>query len=105
MNSMVLAFMTPSPPFCKFCNVTMFYVNTCVIHMCYVVHKQTNLTRTTIHLNTHEHLIIKGKHKDVEQMKALIHDKVSRSLSITPFTIALVGNKTFFLSTYSTRMV
>jgi hypothetical protein len=64
--------------------------------MCYVVHKQTNLTQTTIHLNTHEHLVTKGKYKNVEQMKALIHDKVSHSLSITPFTIALAKDKTFF---------
>jgi hypothetical protein len=96
MNSMVLAFVTPSPPFCKTCNVIMFYVNTCVIHMCYVVHKQANLTWTTIHLSTHEHLITEGKYKNVEKMKTLIHDKVSRSSSITPFIIALVGNKTFF---------
>ncbi len=96
MNSMVLAFMTPSPPFCKFCNVIMFYVNTCVIHMYYVVHKQVNLIRTTLHLSTYEHLITKGKDKDVEHMKVLIHDKVFCSSLITPFTIALAGNKTFF---------
>jgi hypothetical protein len=102
---MVLAFVTPSPPFCKICNVITFYVNTCVVHMYYVVHKQVNLTRTIIHLSTHLHFITKGKYKDVEQMKALIHSKIFHSSSTTPFTIALVVSQTFFLNTDSTKML
>jgi hypothetical protein len=38
-------------------------------------------------------------------MKVLIHDKVSRSSSTTPFAIALAANKTFFSNTYSTRVL
>jgi hypothetical protein len=41
---------SPSPPFCKICNNTPFYVNMCVTCMYYIVHKQVNLIWVAIHL-------------------------------------------------------
>ncbi len=32
-------FFADSPPFCKMCNNTPFYVNLCATHMYYIVHK------------------------------------------------------------------
>jgi len=41
--------------------------------MYYIVHKQANLTWSTIHLGTHDHLVAKGKCKNVvEQVKFLV---------------------------------
>jgi hypothetical protein len=65
--------------------------------MYYVVNKHVNLTWVAIYLSTHEHHVIKGRCRDVEQVKALVHDKMSHSLSATPSAIMLVASK-YFLS-------
>jgi hypothetical protein len=47
-----------------------------------------------IHLGTHDHLVVKGRCKEViNQVKALVHEKVSCTLSITSSTIALAKSK------------
>jgi hypothetical protein len=48
-----------------------------------------------MHLGTHEHRVVKGRCRDVEQVKALVHDKMSHSLSTTPSAIMLVASKMF----------
>lgn len=49
---------------------------------------------TTIHLRAHDHLIVKGTCKEViNQVKALVHEKVSWTLLITSSTIALTTSK------------
>jgi hypothetical protein len=47
-----------------------------------------------IHLGTHDHLVVDGRCKEViNQVKALVHEKVSCTLSITSSTIALATSK------------
>jgi hypothetical protein len=47
-----------------------------------------------IHLGTHDHLVVEGRCKEViNQVKALVHEKVSCTLSITSSTIALATSK------------
>ncbi len=82
------------------------FVLTHVQFVCYVVHKQENLTPTIIHLGTHEHLVVEGKCKKVvKQIKALVHEEVSCTLLATPLVFVFVANKTFCLDTCSMRMV
>ncbi len=72
-------------------DVMLFCVNTCVVRMYYVMHKQGSLAQAIIHLGTHEHLVAKGRcGKVVKQIKALVQEKVF----CTPLTIMLVANKT-----------
>jgi len=41
------------------------------------MHKQENSTQAAIHLGTHEHLVAKGRCKEViTQIKALVQEKV-----------------------------
>jgi len=79
------------PPFCKICNVMPFCVNTFVVRMYYIVHKQVDLIQVVIHLRTHDHFIVEGKCRNVmEQVKFLVQDKVFHNLSITLSIIFLV---------------
>jgi hypothetical protein len=56
-----------------------------------------------IHLETHDHHVAEGKCRNVmEQVKFLVEEEVSHSLSATWFNISLAASKTFL---YSTKMV
>ncbi len=49
-----------------------------------------------IHLGTHDHLVVEGKcRKDVDQVKALVHEEVSCTPLATQFIIVLVASKMF----------
>jgi hypothetical protein len=64
----------------KICKIMMFCVNTCATCMYYIVHKQKNLTQIMIHLGTHDHLVVKGRCKDVDQIKAFVEEELFRTL-------------------------
>ncbi len=87
----------PDPPFCKICNNAPLCVNLCANCMYYIVHKQENLTQTTIHLGMHDHLVVKGHSRETfDQFKSLVEEKVSYTLGATMSAIALVASITFF---------
>jgi hypothetical protein len=70
------------------------------------VHKQENFTQETIHLGTHEHLVMEGMCKKViKQTKSLVHEEVSYTLLATPLVFVFVANEFFFPDTCSMRMV
>jgi len=47
-----------------------------------------------IHLGTHDHLVVKGRCKEViDQVKVLVHEKLSCTLLITSSTIDLATSK------------
>jgi len=89
-------FFALDPPFCKIYNSGLLCVNLCVARMYYVMHKQKNLIRTMIHLDTHDHPMVESHFKEVfKQVKSLVKDKVSCTPWATTSTIVLVANKTF----------
>ncbi len=48
------------------------------LRMYYVIHKLQSLSRTTIHLGTHEHLVVEGMCKEsLEEIKVLVEGQVS----------------------------
>jgi hypothetical protein len=58
--------------------------------MYYIMHKQENLTRATIHLNTHDHPVVEGcSRKVVEQVKSLVQEEVACTSGATTLAIAL----------------
>jgi len=66
--------------------------------MYYVVHKFPNLSRATIHLDTHSHPIIKGMCKEsFLEMKNMVVDEVCRMPTVTSSTIASSMSKSFLL--------
>jgi hypothetical protein len=92
----------PSPPYCKICSVLLFYVNTCVVHMYYVVHKHEYLTWVEIHLGTYDHPMVENMCREVmDQIKALVHENES----CTPSAIVLAISKTFCPNTCSMKIV
>jgi hypothetical protein len=74
--------------------------------MYYVVHKQENLTRTTIHLGMQDHLMAKGHSKlFFDQVKSLVEEEVSHISRAIVSVIVFTGSKTFlfehlFTTTY-----
>jgi len=90
---------------CKFSVACPFYVNRCPHWMYYVIHKLQLLLRVAIHLNTHEHLGIKGMCKDVlEEIKVLVKGQVSRTPKGKISTIVLNANRAFWHIICSMRM-
>ncbi len=64
--------------------------------MYYIMHKQENLIWTTIHLGTHDHLVVEGhSRKVVDQVKSLVEGEVSYTMGVSALTIMLVASKTF----------
>jgi hypothetical protein len=56
-----------------------------------------NVSRITIHLHTHAHLVFNGKCREsFEEMKNMVAKKALRIPNVTSFVIALATNKTFF---------
>jgi hypothetical protein len=66
--------------------------------MYYIVHKQDNLTQTTIHLGLHDHSVVEGcSKKNFKQVKSLVKEEASRTLGAIVLAIGLVTSKTFLL--------
>jgi len=82
-------------PFYRTCNITPPpYVKLCQAHMYYVVHKQNNLIRISIHLGTHDHLMAKGRSRKVfKQVKSLVEEEASCTQWAIASTIALIVSK------------
>jgi hypothetical protein len=58
---------------CKFFNLPPLYVDDFNGRIYYVVHRLQSISRTTIHLGDHIHLIANGKcRKSIKEMKILI---------------------------------
>jgi hypothetical protein len=52
------------------------------------------LIRTTIHLGTHDHLVAEGHFRKVcDQVKSLVKEEVSRTLTVTTLAITLAISK------------
>jgi len=82
----------------NFCDSSPTYLQTCSCRMYYVVHKFPNLSRATIHLDTHSHPIIKGMCKEsFLEMKNMVVDEVCRMPTVTSSTIASSMSKSFLL--------
>ncbi len=87
-----------SLPFCRTCNITFLCVKLCLARMYYIVHKQDNLTQTTIHLGLHDHSVVEGcSKKNFKQVKSLVKEEASRTLGAIVLAIGLVTSKTFLL--------
>jgi hypothetical protein len=70
------------------------------------MHKQENLTQATLHLGTHEHLVVEGRCKEVViQIKALVHEEVSCTMLTTMLVFVFIANKFFCPDTCSMEMV
>jgi hypothetical protein len=64
--------------------------------MYYVIHKLQSLLRTTIHLGTHEHLVVEGMCKEsLEEIKVLVEGQVFRTPNAKTFAITLNASKAF----------
>jgi hypothetical protein len=64
--------------------------------MYYVAHKFPNLSKDTIHLGTHSHLIVDRKRKEsFQEMKNMVEDEVYRTPIPTNLAIILFMSKTF----------
>jgi hypothetical protein len=62
--------------------------------MYYVVHKQNTLSKATIHLGNHDHLVVDGMDKDTFQdIMILVQGKKSCTLDIKNYVIALATKK------------
>jgi hypothetical protein len=58
---------------CRFYVASPFCVNTCLCQIYHVIHKLQSLSRATIHLGTHEHLVTKGMCREaLEEIKVLV---------------------------------
>jgi hypothetical protein len=83
-------------PFAKSTMLCYFFINTCVIHMLIIMHKQANLTRAMIHLRTHDHHVVEGKCKNfMKQVKLLVQEEVYHSMSTTPSIVSLIVGEVF----------
>ncbi len=66
--------------------------------MYYVIHKLQSLSRTMIHLGTHEHLVVEGMCKEsLEEIKVLVEGQVSCTHYAKIFAIASNANKAFLV--------
>jgi hypothetical protein len=64
--------------------------------MYYITNKQVNLTWEIIHLRTHDHHVVEGKCKNfMKQVKFLVQEEVSHSISVTPSIISLIVGEIF----------
>jgi len=71
-----------------------FYLQNYICHMYYVVHKQNTLSKATIHLGNHDHLVVDGMDKDTFQdIMILVQGKKSCTLDIKNYVIASATKK------------
>jgi hypothetical protein len=62
--------------------------------MCYAIHKLQSLSRTTIHLATHEHHVAKGMCRvSLEKIKVLVKGQVFCTLNAKISTTTLNASK------------
>jgi RNase P subunit RPR2 len=79
---------------CKFCGVVPFYMQTYNCCIYYVVHKLHILTKATIHLNIHIHLVQNDMCKEaLKRIKVLVEEEVFRTFCGKNFTFLLFTNK------------
>jgi hypothetical protein len=83
----------------KFCHAPPFYVVDCGGRIYYVVHRLQSMSRTTIHLGVHNHLVADGKCWEfVEKIKRLITEEVDCMLDANISSISFSASKTFLVS-------
>ncbi len=80
----------------KVCGLSPMCAQTCICCMYYVVHSLFDLSRTSIHLKTHAHLIYERKcTKSLEKMKSMVAEEVLHMPNVTSSVISLAMSKTF----------
>jgi hypothetical protein len=62
--------------------------------MYYVMHKQENLTSTSIHLGAHDHQVVEGHFREVME-QVMVEEEESPTLVTIMLAIVLVASKTF----------
>ncbi len=91
-------FPSASPPECKFCHVLPLCVANCSEQIYYVVHRLQSISKTTIHLGVHKHLVVDGKHEEsMDETRRLSTKEVDHMLDAQISRIFLNVDKTFLV--------
>ncbi len=84
---------------CKFCHSFSLCVADYNGQIYYVVHRHQSMSRVTIHLGVHNHLIVDEKcRKSIKETRRLIAKKVDRTPNAKISSISFSASKTFLVS-------
>ncbi len=81
---------------CKLCHVLPLCVTNCSERIYYVVHRLQSISKVTIHLGVHKHLVVDGKCRvSMDKIRRLNTKEVDYTLNAKISVIFLSANKTF----------
>ena len=81
---------------CKVCRTTPMCLSLCQARMYYSYSDDPKMSRATIHLGVHAHLVAKGMYRDsTEKISGLIAKQVAKTPKATNSAIALSASKDF----------